>query len=127
MRFSDFFPTPSRKLVGRILSAEWDEAEHGIRFQILFEPSGRRIEGVCRAGQDPVSGAFISERELKAKLPQFKELQVYENALSGDPNTISPSEFEKLKIEISLTNLTLGYQGVAPKPDANSFIARMFK
>jgi len=127
MRFSDFFRTRSRKQVGRIVEAGWAPAEHGIRFTILFEPSNRRIQGVCRAGNDPVTRTFVSERDLMAKLPDFKNLKVYESPLGGDPNTMSPEEFREMKIELSLSNLTVGYQGADRPLSANSFISRLFR
>ena len=69
MKFSDLLPGRVKRQVGRVTRAEWDQAERGIRFTIQFEPSGRRVEGVCRAGHDPVSGSFVAERDLRAKLP----------------------------------------------------------
>jgi hypothetical protein len=127
VKFADLLGTRENKQVGKVVDAFWDPGEHGIRFTILFEPSMRRVKGVCRAGDDPVSGKFISEQDLRAKLSRFKGIPVHENPLGGDPNTMSLEEFRAMKIELSFSNLSIGYQSPSRKVGANSFISRLFR
>ena len=127
MKFRDLFRPSKQKQVGRVIEAKWDSEVGGIRFRILFEPSGRRIGGICRAGADPVSGRFTSELELRSRLPKFKEMKVFESSIGGDPNTMSAEEFAKMKIEINLSDSSIGYQTGSPKPDINSFISKSFR
>ena len=127
MRFAELLGSRENKKVGQVIDAFWDPGEHGIRFTIQFEPSMRRIKGICRAGNDPVSGKFISEQDLRAKLSRFKDIPVYENPLGGDPNTMTPEEFRALKIELSFSSLSIGYQTPSRKISANSFISRLFR
>ena len=127
MKFSDLLPNSSPKPVGRVIDAQWDASERGIRFTIQFQPSGRRISGLCRAGNDPVSGTFIGETELRNQIPRFKDLVVYENPGYGDPNKLPPEEFQKIKIEFNLRNLNLSYQSPGRKIDTNSFLSRIFR
>jgi hypothetical protein len=127
MRFSDLLPGGGRKQVGRIVSAEWDEAEKGVRFAIRFEPSGRKVTGVCHSGSDPTTGSFVAERDLKAKISEFLNLKVYENASGGDPNTMSAEDFRKLKIELNLSDLRVSYRAPERVMDTNTFLSRMFR
>jgi hypothetical protein len=127
MRFSDLLPSQGPKAVGRVVEAHWDPSERGIRFTIQFHPSDRRVSGVCRAGSDPQTGTFIGESELRAQIPRFKDLVVYENPGYGDPNKLSPEEFQKIRIEFNLRNLNLTYQSPGRRIDANTFLSRIFR
>lgn len=127
MKFSNLLPGAGKKQVGKVVSAEWDDGEKGVRFAIRFEPSGRKVTGVCRAGSDPTTGAFVAERDLKAKIPDFLNLKVYENATGGDPNTMSADNFRKLKIQLSLSDLRVSYDSPGRVMDTNTFLSRMFR
>jgi len=127
MRFSDLLPRSGRKQVGKVVSAVWDDAEKGVRFSIRFDPSGRKVNGLCRAGNDPTTGSFVAERDLKAKIPDFLSLKVYENASGGDPNTMSAEDFRKLKIELSLSDLRVSYRSPERVMDTNTFLSRIFR
>ena len=127
MRFRDLIPGFQKKQVGSVIQADWDPTERGIRFTIRFEPSGRTLQGVCKAGMDPSTGTFISETDLRAKLPSLRGLAIYEHALSGDPNTFPTEDFKKMKIQFSLSNLAFSYQSETKPVDANTFISRAFR
>ncbi|MCG3199230.1 MAG: hypothetical protein HUU16_15295 [Candidatus Omnitrophica bacterium] len=127
MRFSDLLPGFTPKVVGRVIEAEWDAAEGGIRFIIRFDPSGRLLHGVCRAGSDPRTGSFLSESELRSKLPRFRDLVLHEHPTGGDPNTLSTEEFRKLSIEFSLSTFSLGYRPTQPPVSVNSLLSRALR
>ncbi|GMV67290.1 MAG: hypothetical protein KJ050_04155 [Candidatus Omnitrophica bacterium] len=127
MRFRDLLPAFQPRPVGRVVQADWDAGEHGVRFTIRFEPSGRTLNGLCRAGADPVSGAYLSEADLRGKIPQIRNLEIYEDPAGGDPNTLSSDDFRKMKIRFSLSNLSLSYQSTSPAPDTNTFISRILR
>ncbi len=127
MRFRDLIPGFQKKQVGSVIQADWDPNVRGIRFTIRFEPSGRTLQGVCKAGMDPSTGAFISETDLRAKLPQLRDLPIYEHAACGDPNTLSAEDFRKMKIQFSISNLAFSYHSEAKPLDANTFISKAFR
>lgn len=127
MRFSDYLPAFSHKVVGRVVAAEWDTAEGGIRFTIRFDPSGRSLHGVVRSGSDPRTGTFISEAELRAKLPRFRELVLHEHPTGGDPNTLSAEQFAQVSIEFSLSSFSLGYRPAQPPVTVNSLLSRALR
>jgi hypothetical protein len=127
MRFSDLLPGFQKKQVGRVLRADWDSAEHGIRFTLVFEPSNRTLEGIVNSGADPTTGVFITESELRSKLRQVQDLKIFEHPTSGDPNTFSNEDFRSMKIEFSLSNLSLGYRATAPPVTANTFLSRILR
>lgn len=127
MRFKDLLKSNQPKPVGRVIQADWDASEHGVRFAIRFEPSGRTLSGICRAGADPVSGTFVSETDLRGKIPRIRDLVIYEDPASGDPNTLSTEDFSKMKIRFSFSNLTLSYQSSGFSPDSNTFISHIFR
>jgi hypothetical protein len=127
MRFRDLLPHFQGKSVGRVIQADWDPAEHGIRFTIRFEPSGRTLQGTCKAGVDPATGTFISETDLRAKIPKLRDLPIYENATSGDPNTLSVEEFRKMKIHFSLSNLNFSYHSETRQLEINTLLSRSLR
>lgn len=127
MRFSDLLPGSAKRQVGRVVSCDWDAGRKGLRFTIQFEPSGRRLEGFCPSGHDPVSGNFIAELDLKKKIPEFLGLPVYEHALGGDPNRMSVEDFKQLKIELTLSDMRLSVKPTGRPVDANTFISRIFR
>jgi len=127
MRFLDLVGGKQPKVVGSVTQAEWDPSEHGIRFMVQFEPSGRRLQGVCRAGSDPLTGTFITETEMRAKLKRFREIKVYEDKTGGDPNTMSAEDFKKLTIEFSLSTLSMAYRPPSRPITSNSFLSRILR
>jgi hypothetical protein len=127
MRFRDLLYGGGPKKVGEVVQAEWDAAERGIRFVIRFMPSGRRLEGVCRAGVDPNSGNFVSETDLRAKLKTFREIEVFEDMSGSDPNTLSPEDFKQMKIEFSLSTLSIRASSNARPISSNTFLSRLFR
>lgn len=127
MRFRDLIPGFQKKQVGSVIQAEWDSLERGISFTIRFEPSGRTLQGVCRAGMDPSTGSFVSEADLRAKIPHLLNLPIYEQATSGDPNTFSTSDFQKMKIHFSLSSLAFSYHSQSRPMDANTFISKALR
>lgn len=127
MRFSDLLPGSAKHRVGQVVLAEWDASRHGIRFVIQFQPSGRRLEGFCASGQDPVTGKYIAEADLKKKVEDFRDLAVYEHALGGDPNQLPAEDFKKLKIELTLSDMHLSVRPTTRPIDSNTFISRIFR
>jgi hypothetical protein len=127
MRFRDLLPASEPKQVGRVVSAAWDEARHGIGFRVQFDPSGRILDGFLRAGVDPVTGNFVSETDLRAKLSALQGLGIYENATGCNPNTLSSEDFRKLKIEFSLSNLRFSYRPPDRPLETNTFLSRILR
>ncbi len=127
MRFRDLIPGFQKRQVGSVIEAEWDATQRGIRFTIRFEPSGRTLQGVCKAGVDPSTGTFISETDLRAKMSALRGLPIFEQATSGDPNHFSVEDFRKMKIQFSLSNMNLSYRSDAQPVDANTFISKAFR
>lgn len=127
MRFRDLIPGFQKKQVGSVIQAEWDSLERGISFTIRFEPSGRTLQGMCKAGMDPSTGTFVSESDLRAKIPHLRDLPIYDHATSGDPNTFSTSDFQKMKIQFSLSNLAFSYHSETRPMDANTFISKALR
>ncbi len=127
MRFSDLLPGSAKHQVGQVISAEWDSGQNGIRFVLQFSPSARRLEGFCPSGHNPTTGKYIAEEDLKKKVNDFLGLPVYEHALGGDPNTMSPEDFKNLKIELTLTDMHLSVRPTTRPVDSNTFISRIFR
>lgn len=127
MKFSDLLPSSRKKVVGRVVTADWDPAERGVRFALRFEPSGRTLGGILHSGMDSVTGNFLTEADLKQKLPQIRALEILAAPGGKDPNQMSSEEFRDLKIEFSLSDLTFSYRPYTRPIDGNTFLSRILR
>ncbi|MBE7559043.1 hypothetical protein HS125_08875 [bacterium] len=109
-----------------MLSAEWNDEEQGIDLVLVFEPSGVRLRGQCRAGTDPETGHTVSPAGLKAQLPKIRSMKVYWNGPASEVG-FDPARLRNLVIHLDLAGSQLGVREGPAGPDANAFLSRILR
>ncbi len=116
-----------RTIVGKVVSAEWNQEEQGIDLVLQFEPTGAKLRGTCRAGRDPQTGHSLSATKLKANLSKVRQMKVYWSATTADGRPFDPSRLSKLTIQLDLSKSDLSVAEVPAGPDANTFLSRILR
>ena len=112
------------KCIGRVVAAAWNAKNQAIDFILELGSSGMRVAGTCQSGRLGTN-EYISPADLKAKLPQFRQLKVYDYTGTLDPDKIELEQLQKLKFRISLRGGSIQY---VPEPrllDENAFLSRI--
>jgi len=119
-------PLRTKKRIGQVTHAYWDEKLKAIRFTITFDQWGVKLQGTCHSGLDKKTGTYVSPAELKEKTKQFINMAVYDD--SGEYSTNEKPSYEKLKkirFNISIKSMKIGVSPGNYKPGINAFLRRL--
>ncbi|MBD3266317.1 hypothetical protein GF373_06570 [bacterium] len=116
-----------RKQIGEIVDAYWDEQAKAVRFTIYFSDWDMRMQGSCPSGIDPVTKAFVSSTELKAKAKKFIGMKVYDESGAYSSTNGKPDyeKIKKIRFNISLNSMSASVTQGNQKPSWNTFLSRL--
>jgi hypothetical protein len=116
----------SRKQIGEITYAYWDDIQKAVKFTITFAEWGVKLQGSCPSGIDPVTKAYVSPSELKSKVKQFIGMKVFDE--SGEYSGPTRPEYDKIKkirFNISLSKMSASVTQGSRKMSMNSFLRHL--
>ena len=114
-----------RVKLGKVVEAHWDADAKSVRFTMRFV-NGMEMKGACPAGVDPGSGMYIPADQLRTKLKKFLGMTVYDQSGKIDPSKMTRQDMAGLRFNISLSDMNIGVAPKDYKPDANTFLSRLF-
>lgn len=118
---------PSRKAIGKVVSAEWNEKSNAIDLEILFPERGWRIQASVPSGYDAKTGTFASRQALKSRVDKMRTMVVYDNSGRMNLQKMTREQLARLTINVSLSGAGISVSARPADPDSNAYLSRILR
>ena len=117
----------TRRAVGKVVAAEWNEGRKRLEFVVEFSGSGLQLSGSIPSGYDPVQKTYVSADALKMKRRELLGKKVYDESGLLEKSKLSREQLSRLQFRVSLSGGGISVLDPGLPPDTNTFLSRILR